>query len=94
VKEIILELENISKNAIKFIIKRLLTPKMIELILNQFNHLFTNDVDSPILTAVVNSRLQNLKISLNPMINNLNYATNIPELYDSILQLWSNLIEK
>ncbi len=49
---------------------------MVDLILNQFYSLFSSQ--PAILTAVVNYRLQNLKISLNPLINNLNYATNVP----------------
>ena len=76
VKEIVLELDAISKSAARFIIKRLLTPRMVELILNQFYHIFA-EADCPVLPAVVALRLQTLKISLNPMINNLNYATNI-----------------
>jgi hypothetical protein len=35
-----------------------------------------------------------MKISLNPMINSLNYASNIPELYESILTSWIGLIQQ
>jgi hypothetical protein len=43
--------------------------------------------------AIVLNRLQHLKINLNPMINNLNYATNIPELYESIITNWLSLTQ-
>lgn len=46
------------------------------------------------LQAIVGNRIQSMKISLNPMINNLNYATNIPELYESILTTWLRLIQQ
>jgi hypothetical protein len=47
-----------------------------------------------VLGAVAAHRLQNLRISLNPMINNLNYATNVPELYESIFANWAALLSK
>ena len=38
--------------------------------------------------ALVANRLQMYRLRLNPLINNLNYATNVIELYDSILVNW------
>jgi hypothetical protein len=35
-----------------------------------------------------------MKVSLNPMINNLNYASNIPELYESVLGSWTRLLQQ
>ena len=35
-----------------------------------------------------------MKVSLNPMINNLNYASNIPELYESVLSTWARLLRQ
>lgn len=44
--------------------------------------------------AMVRNRIQHIKIHLNPMINNLSYASNIPELYQSILHSWADLLKK
>jgi hypothetical protein len=38
--------------------------------------------------ALVANRLQMYRLRLNPLINNLNYATNVIELYESILVNW------
>jgi len=57
-----------------------MTPKMVELSLNNYNHIFFNkSKDSQLFVqSIISNRLQNMKISLYPMINNLNYASNIP----------------
>lgn len=65
---------------------------MVELVLGEFYPLFEEGGD--VLGGVVAHRLQNLRISLNPMINNLNYAVNIPELFESIFSNWSELLSK
>jgi hypothetical protein len=46
------------------------------------------------MNAVTAQRLQNLRIGLTAMINNLNYATNTSDLYASIFENWASLLEK
>lgn len=77
----------------QLIAKNLLTPKMVKLILNEHYHIFFKEPNSPMETAILHNRTQFMKISLNPMLNNLNYATNIPELYEAILTAWTHLIK-
>ena len=52
--------------------------------MTQYHHVFLKQ-QAPyyqhVYAAITNNRAQYIKISLNPTINNLNYATNIPELY-------------
>ena len=43
---------------------------------------------------MISNRLQKYRLELNPMINNLNYATNVIELYDCILTKWVKTIEE
>lgn len=46
------------------------------------------------MNAVMVQRQQNLRIGLTAMINNLNYATNTSELFESIFDNWASLLEK
>ena len=46
------------------------------------------------MNAVLIQRQQNLRIGLTAMINNLNYATNTSELFESIFDNWASLLEK
>lgn len=58
-----------------------MTPKMVSLILNNYYPIFFKEAEiskNPMNAAITTNRLQHMKICLNPMINNLNYATNIP----------------
>ena len=65
--------------------------------MTQYHHVFLKQ-QAPyyqhVYAAITNNRAQYIKISLNPTINNLNYATNIPELYQSILQSWVDLMKQ
>lgn len=56
---------------------------MIDLTLNKYSHIFFGDkpIHHLFYNAMVRNRVQFMKISLNPMVNSLNYASNIPELY-------------
>jgi hypothetical protein len=52
---------------------------MVDLIISQYFSLFSlGESDNEMREAIITNRLNHLKISLNPMINNLNYATNVP----------------
>lgn len=51
---------------------------MVELIITEYFSLFSLSEDNEMREAIITNRLNHLKISLNPMINNLNYATNVP----------------
>ena len=44
------------------------------------------------MNAVTAQRLQNLRIGLTAMINNLNYATNTSDIYESIFENWASLL--
>jgi hypothetical protein len=73
-----------------------MTPKMVDLSLNKYSHIFFKEgkPEPTFYEAMVRNRIQHMKISLNPMINSLNYASNIPELYESILTTWVQLLGK
>lgn len=73
-----------------------MTPKIVELALNKYSHIFFGDkpYHAVFYDAMVRNRVQFMKISLNPMINSLNYASNIPELYESILTNWIQLLHQ
>ncbi len=43
---------------------------------------------------MVSNRVQKYRLSLNPLINNLNYANNVIDLYDSILDTWVRIIDE
>ncbi len=43
--------------------------------------------------SMIANRVQKYRLELNPMINNLNYASNVIELYDSILSSWVRIID-
>ena len=53
---------------------------MVQLALNQYKHIFfkQNNINPTFQEALIRNRTQHLRICLNPMINNLNYASNIP----------------
>ncbi len=44
--------------------------------------------------AMVANRVQKYRLELNPIINNLNYANNVIDLYDSILVAWVRIIDE
>lgn len=92
VKEIVLELQSIAASAHKLVARRLLTPRMVELVLGEFYALFEKEAE--VMAAVVAQRLQNLRIGLTAMINSLNYAANTPELFESIFASWTGLLSK
>lgn len=43
---------------------------------------------------MISNRLQKYRLEINPIINNLNYATNVIDLYDSILGTWVRIIDE
>lgn len=43
---------------------------------------------------MIGNRLQHLKISLNPMLNNLNYANNVSEMHELIFKKWIEIIKE
>jgi len=43
---------------------------------------------------MINNRVQKYRLELNPLINNLNYANNVIDLYDSILETWVRIIDE
>ncbi len=43
---------------------------------------------------MVSNRVQKYRLNLNPLINNLNYANNVIDLYDSILDTWVRIIDE
>ena len=57
-----------------------MTPTMVELSLNKYSYMFFKDGrgEGPFYEAMIKSRTQHMKINLNPLINSLNYASNIP----------------
>lgn len=85
-------MQSIASAANKLIAKRLLTPRMVELAVGEFYQLFSNGGE--VLPAVVAHRLQNLRVSLNPQVNSLNYVANTAELFESIFVCWSDLLSR
>ena len=77
---------------------------MIALILQEFYEPFLYEENLFIKTkkssrvrfveAMVNNRVQKYRLELNPIINNLNYANNVIDLYDSILVAWVRIIDE
>lgn len=43
---------------------------------------------------MISNRVQKYRLELNPLINNLNYANNVIDLYDSILEAWVRIIDE
>ena len=90
--EILAELKSIYQETMALITAKLLTPKMVRLILTEHCDAFFGAADSPMHAAMLQNRVNYFRISLNPTLNNLNYATNIPELYQAIMGTWHSLI--
>ncbi len=77
---------------------------MISLILQEFYEPFLYEENLYVKTkktprvrffeAMVSNRVQKYRLELNPIINNLNYANNVIDLYDSILVAWVRIIDE
>ena len=46
------------------------------------------------IEIMTNNRVQKYRLELNPIINNLNYANNVIDLYDIILVAWVRIIDE
>lgn len=93
-----------SKAIDKALSREMLTPDMIRLILEEFyepflfdESLYINMKKTPkqkFTEVMVSNRVQKYRLELNPLINNLNYANNVIDLYDSILETWVRIIDE
>lgn len=105
IESILVELHELFTKAIdKALSPEMLTPEMIVLILSQFYEPFLYDSSLFVRTkktarmrfneVMTSNRVQKYRLQLNPLINNLNYANNVIELYDSILVTWVRIIDE
>lgn len=45
------------------------------------------------ISSLTSQKLNQFRVALNPLINNINYAQNIAELYEKIINQWISLID-
>jgi hypothetical protein len=70
---------------------------MINLILNKYTHPFLDKklrIYNVFQAAFVNNRLQHYRLALNPILNNINYANNVSDLYESVIDNWLKIINE
>ena len=69
---------------------------LVHKIIKEHSKPFLRDekVTATFTDSLKNNRINHFRVALNPLVNNINYANNVVEIYESIVDQWIEILDE